>query len=87
MEHPVEPLSGIHSSVEIDGGQLSSILEANRETLVRGDMIKKGSTQEEAATGISMLITLVNLVDNVKLSIGVHEGITQANLEMKLSWE
>ncbi len=87
MEHAVEPLSGIHSSVEIDGGQLSSILEANRETLVRGDMIKKGSTQEEAETGISMLITLVNLVDNVKLSIGVHEGITQANLEMKLSWE
>ncbi|MFB0553204.1 MAG: DUF3352 domain-containing protein [Phycisphaerae bacterium] len=87
MERSVEPLSGIHSSVEIDGGQLSSILEANRETLVRGDMIKKGSTQEEAETGISMLITLVNLVDNVKLSIGVHEGMTQANLEMKLSWE
>ena len=87
MERAVEPLSEIHSSVEIDGGHLASILKANRETLVRGDMIKKGSTQEEAETGIGMLITLVNLVDNVKLSIGVHEGITQANLEMKLSWE
>jgi hypothetical protein len=87
MEHAVEPLSGTHSSVEIDGGQLSSILKANRETLVHGDMIKKGSTQEEAEAGISMLITLVNLVENVKLSIGVHEGMTQANLEMKLSWE
>jgi len=87
MERAVEPLSGIHNSVEIDGGQLSSILEANRETLVRGDMIKKGSTQEEAETGIGMLITLVKLVDNVKLSVGTHEGMTQANLEMKLSWE
>jgi len=87
MERAVEPLSGIHSSVEIDGGQLSSILEANRETLVRGDMIKKGSTQEEAETGIDMLITLVKLVDNVKLKIGVQEGMTQANLEIKLNWE
>jgi len=87
MERPVEPLSEIHSSVEIDAGHLSSILEANRETLVRGDMIKKGSTQEEAETGIGMLITLVKLVDNVKLSVGTHQGMTQANLEMKLSWE
>ncbi len=86
VEISVEPLSGVHSSVEIDGGQLASILEANRQTLVRGDMIKKGSTQEEAETGISMLITLVNLVDNIKLSIGTHEGLTQANLKIKLSW-
>jgi hypothetical protein len=87
MEREVKPLSEIHSAVEINGGHLASILEANRETLVRGDMIKKGSTQEEAETGIGMLITLVKLVDNVKLSVGTHEGTTHANLEMKLSWE
>jgi hypothetical protein len=86
IEDTVEPLSGVHSSVEIDGGQLGSILEANRQTLVHGDMIKKGSTQEEAEAGIDMLITAVKLMDNVKLSIGTHEGLTQANLRMKLSW-
>jgi hypothetical protein len=86
IEVTVEPLSGIHSSVEIDGGQVASILEANRETLVRGDMIKKGSTQEEAEAGIDILITLVKFVDLIKLSIGTREGLTQANLKMKLSW-
>jgi len=86
-EQTVKPFAETHSLVEIDAAQLASILEANRETLVRGDMVKKGSTQEEAETGIDMLITVVKFVDHVKLSIGTHEGLTQARLEMKLNWE
>ena len=86
-EQTVKPFAETHSLVEIDAAQLASILEANRETLVRGDMVKKGSTQEEAETGIDMLITVVKFVDSVKLSIGTHEGLTQARLEMKLNWE
>ncbi len=86
-EHTAKPFAEIHSLVEIDAAQLASILETNRETLVRGDMVKKGSTQEEAEAGIDMLITVVKFVDSVKLSIGTHEGLTQARLEMKLNWE
>ncbi len=86
-EHTVKPFAETHSLVEIDAAQLASILEANRETLVRGDMVKKGSTQEEAETGIDMLITVVKFVDHVKLSIGTHEALTQARLEMKLNWQ
>jgi len=86
-EHTAKPLAQTHSLVEIDAAQLASILEANRETLVRGDMVKKGSTQEESETEIDMLITVVKFVDHVKLSIGMHEALTQARLEMKLNWE
>jgi len=86
-EHTVKPLAQTHSLVEIDAAQLASILEANRETLVRSGMVKKGSTQEESETEIDMLITVVKFVDHVKLSIGTHEALTQARLEMKLNWE
>ncbi|MFH1719702.1 MAG: DUF3352 domain-containing protein [Planctomycetota bacterium] len=79
------PLPETHSLLEIEGGQLASILEANREVLVRGDMIKKGSTREDAETGIDMLITLAKFVERVELSIGMHEGLTQARLETKLN--
>jgi len=85
MEHPVKPLGEIHSLAEIDGDRLASILEANRGTLVRGDMVKKGKTQEEAETGIDMLTTLVKLVKHIRLSVGIREGLTQARLEMKLN--
>jgi len=85
MQHKVNPIAETHSLVEIDTAQLTSILKANRDTLVRGDMIKKGSTQEEAEAGIDLLITLVKLVERAKLGIGTHKDLTQALLEIKLN--
>jgi hypothetical protein len=85
MQHKVKPIAETHSLVEIDTAQLTSILNENRNTLVRNDMIKKGSTQEEAEVGIDMLITLVKLINRVRLSLGTHKGFTQALLEIKLN--
>jgi hypothetical protein len=53
--------------------------------MVRSDMVKKGSTQEEAEAGIDLLITLVKLVERAKLGLGTHKGLTQALLEIKLN--
>ena len=85
IERTVKPLAETHSLVELEGVQLASILQANRQTLVRGDMVKKGSTQEEAEGGIDLLITLAKFFKSLKLSIGMHEGTTEASLEMKLN--
>ena len=85
MQPTVKPLAEIHSLVEIEAGPLASVLQANRETLVRGNMVKKGNTQEQAENAIDLLIALVNFVDRAKLSMGTHEGRTQARLEMKLN--
>jgi hypothetical protein len=84
-ERTVKPLAQTHSLLEIEGRRLASILQANRGVLVRGDMIKKGRTQEQAEAGIDMLITVIRLIERVKLSIGMHEGLTRAQLEMKLN--
>ena len=79
-----EPLAETHSLIEIQGRRLAAVLEANRETLVRGDMVKKGNTREQSESGIDMLLTLVELVDHVKLSIGAHGNLSQAVLRLKL---
>ena len=84
MEQTTKPFAGTHSLVEIEGGQFASILQANRMTLVRGDMVKKGNTQEQSEAGIDMLISLVKFLESVKLNIGIHEGLTTASLKMKL---
>jgi hypothetical protein len=85
MEGTTNPSAGIHSLVELEGGQLASILEANRKTLIQQNMVNKGNTQEQAEAGIDMLINLVKLLNGAKLSIGVQEGLTRAQLEMKLN--
>ena len=84
-EQTTKPLAGSHSLVELEGGQLASILEANRKTLVRGNMVDKGSTQEQAEANIDMFISLAKFLDRAKLDIGVHESLTRAGLEIKLN--
>jgi hypothetical protein len=71
--------------VEIDAEQLASILKVNRQTLVQGDMVKKGRTREESETGIDMLIGLAKCVEHVKLSIGRQGELTLARLEARLN--
>jgi hypothetical protein len=85
MEQTAKPLAGNHSLVEIDGGQLASILQANHKTLVSGNMVKKGNTQEQAESETDMLISLFKFLDSMKFDIGVHEGLTRARLEIKLN--
>jgi hypothetical protein len=86
MRSSPEALAGTHSALEIDAGQLASILEANRMTLVRGDMLKKGKTQEESEAGIDMLITLTKLAKQLRLTVGTQKNITQAKLELSLNF-
>jgi hypothetical protein len=85
IERPPKPLAETHSLVEIDAEQLASILKANRQTLVQGDMVKKGRTREESEAGIDMLIGLAECVEHVKLSIGRQGELTLARLEAKLN--
>jgi len=83
-ERTVTPSAQTHSLLEIEGSPLASVLHANQEALVRGDMVKKGKTQHEAETGITMLTTLVRFFDHITLTLGTYEGLTQARLRMKL---
>ena len=79
-----EPLARTHSVLEIDGPPMASAFQVNRDTLVRGDMVKKGRSQQESEAGIDMLITLTKLVDHITLSIGTQESMPQARLQMRL---
>jgi hypothetical protein len=85
IERQVKPLSQTHSLLDIEGRHLASILQANRDTLVRGDMVKKGSTQAEAEATTDLLITIARLCERLKLSLGMNEGTTEASLEIKLN--
>jgi len=81
----VKPLAEGHSLVEIDGVRLASVLGANRENLVRQNMVNEGNTQEEAETQIDILLTLVKHLGQATLDVGTREGRTQASLELKLN--
>ncbi|UCD50409.1 MAG: hypothetical protein JSW27_23155 [Phycisphaerales bacterium] len=79
------PLAQTHSLLEVDGTQLASVLRANRESMVRQDMVKKGKTKAEAEAGIDLLITVVECIDGAKLDIGTRDGLMAVKLQAQLN--
>jgi hypothetical protein len=86
-EQQSKPIAQTNSLIEIEGGQLASIVQANRQFMVQDNMIKKGNTQEQAEAGIDMLIAAAKLIEHIELGIGMQKSLTQARLEMKLNFQ
>jgi len=82
---PIKALAETHSLVEINGSQLASVLGANRESLVRNNMVKEGNTQEQAETEIDILLAMVKHLRKLTLDFGSHESRPRASLELKLN--
>lgn len=79
----LKPLAGVDSLVEVDASAIASILQVNREPLVRNNMVEKGKTQEEAEAEMGVLIEILKRLGQAKLEIGSKQGLTQAELELK----
>jgi len=82
---PAKPQAGTHSTVEIDGAQLASILKANRENLVRQNIIDKGNTREQAEAEIDMLLGIVRHISRVGLAVGSGKDRSRVSLQIQLS--
>ncbi len=80
----LKPSQAAHTSCEVDGRQLRTILEANREHLIRNNMVEKGNSREQAENQIATLLTLIDCLDKAKLSISRENQRPGATLELKL---
>jgi hypothetical protein len=79
-----KPLAETNSLVELDGVQLASILKANRENLIRQNMVEEGNSREEAETQIDLILTVLEQLDKVKLDVGIRGEKTRAELRIEL---
>jgi acyl-CoA reductase-like NAD-dependent aldehyde dehydrogenase len=76
-------LAGKHSLVELNGDALAALLQANREALIRQNMVEKGHTREQAESEIGMLLTIADSIAHIKLEAG-DEAAKQLAIELKL---
>jgi uncharacterized protein DUF3352 len=77
-------MAGVHSMMEVNGRQLASILKANRENLVRQNMLEDGNTKEEAEAAIGILLTIADYFSGAKIELGSEDGRMRARLEVKI---
>jgi len=80
-----KPLAQAHSLLEVEGAQLASILAANRETLVRQNMVNKGNTKEQAEGEVGVLLDLLKVLGGARLEIGALEGKFLARLQVRVN--
>ena len=73
-----------HSLLDLDGKQLTAILNANRESMVRKSMVDKGSNRAQAEAETGLLFVVLDTLKQVRLSLGNEGGHPQAKLELKL---
>jgi len=81
----VQPAAQAHSLVAMDNAALAAILTANRQALVRQNMVEKGTTQEQAEGQVDLLTTVLKYLGAVDLDMGRRDGQVQASLKVKLN--
>ena len=78
-------LAGVHSMVEVNGRQLVSILKANREGLVRNNMVDDGSSREEAEVAIDMILKIAEYFGGAKIELGSQDGRMRARMDVEVN--
>ncbi|MCX6911446.1 MAG: hypothetical protein NTY01_25845 [Verrucomicrobia bacterium] len=84
-KQPPAPLAQIHSLLEAKGDRVAAALLANRENMVRQNMLKSGGSDGDAG-GIDALITFTEFVEQLRLTFSAESGLNQAKLELKFKW-
>jgi hypothetical protein len=80
-----KPKAGVHSAMTVDGQQLAAILGANRENMIRQNMVEEGNTREQAETQIGLLLTIIEQFGPAKLEVGTRDGRSHATLRLELN--
>lgn len=80
---PAKPLAQTHSLVELDGTRLAAVLESNRETMIRKNMVDKGVSQQKAEGDFNVMMALMRTVERAKLAVAGQRGRQTAELEIQ----
>jgi Protein of unknown function (DUF3352) len=80
----LKPSATAHGVAQVDGAQLHAILAANRESLVRKNMLEKGNSRDQAEIDVGFFLTLVDCLGEGTLTMSRDHGRPQATLELEL---
>ena len=72
-----------HSSLELDAPQLLSILRANRDVLIRQNMVNDGNSRSEAETQIGLFLLAADALQRVEISLASPAGRMRARLAVR----
>lgn len=84
LRNPAQPVAASNGLVEIDGSRLTRILLANKDGIVRGNMLKKGQERTAAEKDFGNLTAVARLLGQATLRTG--EAASQRFVDLKLEF-
>ncbi|MBN2292388.1 MAG: hypothetical protein JXM70_08185 [Pirellulales bacterium] len=82
---PPKALPSTNSVVELDTTALASILAANRDILIRNNIVEKGNTPQKATFEIDLLLTIIQNLGRMNLSLENRHSLNYATLQWTLN--
>jgi len=76
------PLVGVHSMIDADAVRIASVLAANREALIRQNMVEDGNSRSEAEAHVAIILEVVKHLGQTRLIIGERGGQASARLDL-----
>jgi hypothetical protein len=84
-KQPPAPLAQTHSLLEAQGERVGAALLANRDNILRQNILKSGGGDGDAG-GIDAAIAIAEFVEQLRLTFSAESGLNQAKLELKFKW-
>jgi hypothetical protein len=81
----IETVKDTHSFVQVNGDKLATILEANRDAIVRNEMVENGKTKEEVEAEQKTIGRILQYTKQASLTVGTLQKSTQATLKLDLN--
>ena len=79
------PTSGQHSLVTVKSGPLAAVLESNRETLIRQNMVEDGKSREAAEQEVAGLFLVIKYLTELQVAAGTQAD--RSEMSIKLNYE
>ncbi len=79
----VPPLAGAHTLASVDLHAVGDILKANREHLVRQNMLEKGHSKAQAELETDLFLKVLSYLGQARLMMDSRQGRAHASLELE----
>lgn len=81
----VPPVAGAHTLASVDLMRVGKILQANREHLVRQNMLEKGNSKSQAELETDLFLKVLSYLGQSRLTMDTRQGRAHASLELELN--
>jgi hypothetical protein len=82
-EQAAAPVDGQHSLVTVKSAPLTSVLEANREALIRQNMVEHGVSREEAEQSVGGLFTALKYLTDLEVAAGTRDDRSELTIRLQ----